>query len=325
MRTERRVAGTLLYCQRVRSMSSNATTTGRVLVPLDGSELAEAILPLLGTGEHPWGSEVLLVRSLTLESPAGPAAEREAGEYLAAQAHMLERSGLQVRCEVWHGEPSQMIVNAADRGRVGLIAMTTHGWRGLDRLRFGSVAESVVRKAPVPVLLVRGQLQWPVNRPPRILVPLDGSERSAAIVALVAPLRQRLRATVELLQVLEGGPPAFHPDVPITLADMGPARAAAREYLKRVAARLTADGPPVDWTVLEGPAATVIARRTVDSGADLVAMTTHGRSGVARLLVGSVAEQVLRTADVPVLLWKAAIPPTAARRGRSAEEALHDH
>jgi nucleotide-binding universal stress UspA family protein len=63
----------------------------------------------------------------------------------------------------------------------------------------------------------------------------------------------------------------------------------------------------------------------VDGGADLVAMATHGRTGVARLLVGSVAEQVLRTADVPVLLWKAAVPRAAARRGRRAEEVPRDH
>ena len=186
-------------------MPPNATT-GRVLVPLDGSELAEAILPLLGAGEHPWGSEVLLVRALTPESPAGPSAEKEAIAYLAAQAHMLEQAGLRVRCEVWHGDPSQTIVNAADLGRVGLIAMTTHGWRGLDRLRFGSVAESVVRQGGVPVLLARGQLRWPADRSPRILVPLDGSEQSVAILTLVAKLRRRLHATVELLHVLEALP-----------------------------------------------------------------------------------------------------------------------
>jgi nucleotide-binding universal stress UspA family protein len=300
-------------------------TTRRVLVPLDGSDLAEAILPLLEIGEHTWGSEVLLVRSLTCDSADQPSAEREAGLYLAAQARGLERAGLRVRCEVWYGDPSQMILNAADRGRVALIAMATHGWRGLDRLRFGSVAESVVRKAPVPVLLIRGRLRWPADRPPRILVPLDGSERSAGILAVVAPLRQRLRAVVELIQVVEGGPPALHPDVPMTLADMGPTCAAAREYLQRAAARLAPDGPPVEWVVLEGAAAATLARRTVDGGADLVAMATHGRSGVARLLVGSVAEQVLRTADVPVLLWKAAVPRAAARRGRRAEEVPHDH
>jgi len=292
-------------------------TTGRVLVPLDGSELAEAILPLLGTSAHPWGSEVLLVRSLTTESPAGPG-EKEAGDYLAARAHTLERAGLRVRCEVWHGDPGQMILNAADRGRVGLIAMTTHGWRGLDRLRFGSVAESVVRKARVPVLLVRGRLRWPADRPPRILVPLDGSAPSAAILAPVARLRQRLHAAVELLHVLEALPPAAYPD-------RDPGRAATTEYLERARARFTGESPEVECVVLEGPAAAMIARRTADSGADLVAMTTHGRSGVARLLVGSVAEQVLRTADVPVLLWKAAIPPAETSHGRRAEEALHDH
>jgi nucleotide-binding universal stress UspA family protein len=305
-------------------MPPNATT-GRVLVPLDGSELAEAILPLLGAGEHPWGSEVLLVRSLTPESPAGPSAEGEAVAYLAAQAHMLERAGLRVRYEVWHGDPSQTIINAADRGRAGLIAMTTHGWRGLDRLRFGSVAESVVRKARVPVLLVRGQLRWPADRSPRILVPLDGSEQSAAILTLVAKLRRRLHAAVELLHVLEALLPAASPDLPLSLPDTGPRRAAASDYLERVAARFDGESPEVARVVLEGPAATMIARRTVSSGADLVAMTTQGRSGVARLLVGSVAEQVLRTADVPVLLWKAAIPPAAVRRGRGAEEAVHDH
>jgi nucleotide-binding universal stress UspA family protein len=225
---------------------------------------------------------------------------------------------------VWHGDPSQTIVNAADRGLVDLIAMTTHGWRGLDRLRFGSVAESVVRKARVPVLLVRGQLRWPADRPPRILVPLDGSEQSAAILALVAKLRRRLHAAVELLHVLEALPPAAYPDLPLSLADTSPGRLAARDYLDRVAAQFDGESPEVSRVVLEGPAATMIARRIVSSGADLVAMTTLGRSGVARLLVGSVAEQVLRTADVPVLLWKAAIPPAAVRRGRSPEEAAHD-
>jgi nucleotide-binding universal stress UspA family protein len=300
-------------------------TTGRVLVPLDGSELAEAVLPLLGAGGHPWGSEVLLVRSITSESPAGPSAEREAVAYLAAQARVLEREGFRVRREVWHGDPSQTIVNAADRHLIDLIAMTTHGWRGLDRLRFGSVAESVVRKARVPALLVRGQLRWPADRPPRILVPLDGSEQSAAILALVAKLRRRMHAAVELLHVLEPLPSVASPDLPLSLADACPERPAARDYLERVAARFDGDSPEVARVVLGGPAAKVIAQRILDSGADLVAMTTHGRGGVARLLVGSVAEQVLRTADVPVLLWKAPIPPAVVHRGRSPEEAAREH
>jgi nucleotide-binding universal stress UspA family protein len=236
-------------------------TSRRVLVPLDGSDLAEAILPLLEIGEHAWGSEALLVRSLTGDSAGQPSAEREAGLYLAARARGLERAGLRVRCEVWYGEPSQMILNAADRGQVGLIAMATHGWRGLDRLRFGSVAESVVRKAPVPVLLIRGHLRWPADRPPRILVPLDGSERSAGILAVVAPLRQRLGAVVELLQVLESGPPAFHPDVPMTLAAWG-------QRARRL--RSISSAPPRAWhpTALRstGPSSKAPRRRRSHGG-----------------------------------------------------------
>jgi nucleotide-binding universal stress UspA family protein len=286
--------------------------TDRILVPLDGSELSEAILPLVGGAEHPWGVEVLLARTLAPESPAHSPAESEALAYLVAQARALERTGLRVRCEVWYGDPSQTIVNAAVRGRVSLIAMTTHGRRGLDRLHFGSVAESVVRKAPVPVLLVRGHVRWPTDRPPRILVPLDGSERSAAILPLVAQIGQPLHAVIELLHVLEAIGPAAYPDLALSLPDERRSRAAATDYLERAAAPLTTPKLPqlkVECTVLTGPALATITRRAADTGADLVAMSTHGRSGVARLLVGSVAEEVLRTADVPILLWKA---PAAA-------------
>jgi len=279
--------------------------TDRILVPLDGSDLSEAILPLVGGGEHAWGAEVLLVRTVGAESSAGPTAESEALAYLAARAQTLERGGLRVRCEVWHGDPSQTIVNAAARGGVSLIAMTTHGRRGWDRLRFGSVAESVVGKAPVPVLLVRGHVRWPADRPPRILVPLDGSELSAAIVPVVAGLGRPLHAVIELLHVLEAMPLAGYPDFALSLAGEGSGGGAAREYLERAAAPLAAEAVKVECVVLEGPVVTMITRHAADTGADLVAMSTHGRSGMARLLVGSVAQQVLRTADVPILLWKA--------------------
>ena len=281
--------------------------TDRILVPLDGSDLSEAILPLVGRDGHAWGAEVLLVRTLGPESSVGPTAESEALAYLAARARTLERRGLRVRWEVWHGDPSQTIVNAAVRGGVSLIAMTTHGRRGWDRLRFGSVAESVVGKAPVPVLLVRGQVRWPADRPPRILVPLDGSELSAAIVPVVAGLGRPLHAVIELLHVLEGMPLAGYPHLAVSFTGESSGGGAARDYLELAAAPLVAEGLKIECVVLEGSAVTVITRRAADTGADLIAMSTHGRSGVARLLLGSVAQQVLRTVDVPILLWKAPV------------------
>jgi nucleotide-binding universal stress UspA family protein len=294
---------------------------GRVLVPLDGSELAEAILPLLEAGERLWGAEVLLVRTLAEGASPEPSAETQAGDYLARQARRLEHAGLRVRCEVWHGDPSQVIVNAAARGRVALITMTTHGWRGLNRLRFGSVAESVVRNTRVPVLLVRGHVRLPADRPSRVLVPLDGSPLSAAVLTVIARLRPFRCGVVELLHVFEKHASGLN--LPPSLRAADAQRAAARHYLEGVAARLTGKGFEVEPVVLEGPAAPTIAQRVVDGGADLVAMTTHGRSGVARLLLGSVAEQVLRTADVPVLLWRAVDPPVMTRGTPWTEEARH--
>src|SRR5262249_37269564 len=157
------------------------------------------------------------------------------------------------------------------------------------------------------------------NRPPRILVPLDGSGQSTAILALVARLRARLCADVELLHVLVATPPVGVPAFPPLPPDSSPADTAARAYLERVATRLPGLSPAAECVVRRGRAADVITAQIGDGGADLVAMTTHGRNGLARLLVGSVAEQVLRTAEIPVLLWKAPIPPTGARTGRSPE------
>jgi nucleotide-binding universal stress UspA family protein len=285
-------------------MPGGTAVTDRILVPLDGSTLSESILPLIGGGEHVWGTEVLLVRTLGPESEPRSTEENEIVAYLATQARALEQAGLRVRCEVWYGDPSQTIVNAAMRERVNLIAMTTRGRRGLDRLQFGSVAESVVRKAPVPVLLVRGHVRWPTDRRPRILVPLDGSERSATILPVVAGLARPLHPVIELLHVLEPVAPEPYLDRALSLPGESAGSAEARDYLQRAAAPLTGQALKVECAVLEGPAVAMITSHAVDSGADLVAMSTHGRSGVTRLLAGSVAEEVLRSADVPILLWR---------------------
>jgi nucleotide-binding universal stress UspA family protein len=152
-------------------------------------------------------------------------------------------------------------------------------------------------------------------------VPLDGSALSVAVLRVITRLCQSRRGVVELLHVVEGDASGLDLPPPPSAADAE--RAAARNYLKRVAARLTGKGLEVESVVLEGPAAPTIAQRVVDGGADLVAMTTHGRTGVARLLLGSVAEQVLRAVDVPVLLWRASVPPAVPRRERRTEEARH--
>jgi HSP20 family protein len=141
----------------------------RVLVPLDGSAEAETILPLaegLVDAEH---GDLILVRVLLPYTPmalpdlpvpvvveAMHEVEVEATEYLRRLSAAIIDKGLRVQCVTRSGDPARRIIDTAREMDVGLIAMTTHGRSGLSRVVFGSVAESVVREAPVPVLLMRG-------------------------------------------------------------------------------------------------------------------------------------------------------------------------
>ena len=139
----------------------------RMLVPLDGSRLAEGILPFIIQIAGPLDLEVVLVRvvqpivPLTLEGTGHfavddvPTRLREAREYLAPVAADLRERGVRVTTEARHGEPVTVLVAAARDVGADLIAMTTHGRSGLGRLLFGSVAEAVLRQAQIPVLMMR--------------------------------------------------------------------------------------------------------------------------------------------------------------------------
>jgi nucleotide-binding universal stress UspA family protein len=139
----------------------------RVLVPLDGSPLAEGILPFILQIAGPLDLEVVLVRVMPRIMPLAVEGTRyfmaddvaarwkEAGEYLAAVATDLRGRGVRVKTDARHGDPVTELVAAARENEIDLIAMTTHGRSGVSRLLFGSVAEAVLRQAEIPVLMMR--------------------------------------------------------------------------------------------------------------------------------------------------------------------------
>jgi nucleotide-binding universal stress UspA family protein len=140
----------------------------RVLIPLDGSELAEAILPFVEQVAGPLDAEVVLVRVVEAVSAAEAIAlagvvapdtfavrEMEAKQYLHEVERRLSKKGLRVRTRIALGPPAAAILGAVQTSAVDLVAMTTHGRSGLSRALFGSIAESVLRASPVPVLLIR--------------------------------------------------------------------------------------------------------------------------------------------------------------------------
>lgn len=225
--------------------------------------------------------------------------------------------GLPVRTLVRTGPIEHEILETMRRGPVDLVVMGTHGRGMVGRAVLGGVTAKVVRLSPRPVLAVR----WPgarirtpwgkvlVGPAPaaggpaldRILVPLDGSPLAEGILPEIEALAGPLGAAFTLVKVIER---PTYPMLDVAAVQSRETEEAVR-YLDRVKAALEADGFPVQAEVLFGDPARSILDHAAEAGAHLIAMATHGRSGLDRWLLGSVAEKVLSGSEVPVLLYRA--------------------
>jgi nucleotide-binding universal stress UspA family protein len=293
-----------------------------ILVPLDGSDFAEHALPVaLGIARRS-GAEVH-VASVHAPPPPDPdlAAEWDQ-EVRQAQQEYLDRLGERLRAVdgvdahlvLLDGLPGEALSRQAAAVGADLIVMTTHGRTGLSRLWFGSVANDVVRHGHVPTLLVRpGAQRAEMGGPHRfthVLVPLDGSDRAAEVLPFATGLGALDGARLTLLQVVMPPLPPVHPySFAVPVPEPDPHALAvhvqrARERLAAVADTLRARGLHVECIVRthDRPAEAILTF-VAESGADLVAMTTHGR-GLSRLVTGSIADKVLRGARTPVLLYR---------------------
>jgi nucleotide-binding universal stress UspA family protein len=270
----------------------------RLLVPADGSPESEAvfsaIMPLVRS-DAPQVT-VLYVEEDPDESFAPPAR-------LAKACAALRAADVNAHLELRHGLPAEEILRAARERSVDLIAMSTHGRGGVVRMIAGSVAEEVLRKTELPILVTRPNVM--VHEWKRIVVALDGSERSESILPEAVRLARKLNAEIDVLRVAMPTVAAGAGETPIVIPPEDP-----MPYLKSVVRGLEKEGIPARAVGLEGRAAPAILSHLQDSGASLLCMATHGRSGLARILLGSVAEEVVRKAPCPVLLRRS-VPVSA--------------
>ena len=244
----------------------------------------------------PDGGE-LLQRSMELS------AEQMAG--LLTDEH---RENLRVvEAQVRGFAPGPLILEYAGEHDIDLIVMGTHGRRGPARLFMGSVATEVLRHSECPVLTLRD------TEPPReveavekILVPIDFSEHSLAALATGNDLALRYRASLQLLHVVEiqTYPTLYGPVA--TVFDINSVKSVSLEAMDRAMGQLPGTvRADYDKYVLGGRAATEIATFANEQGSDMIVISTHGLSGLERLLTGSTTEQVVRAADCPVFTVKA--------------------
>jgi nucleotide-binding universal stress UspA family protein len=276
--------------------------TTKILVPLDGSPLAEQVLAQVRRVLRREDAEVVLLQVV----PDDAGALAVGRTYLERLREELRAQGAQAVSRVVTGDPAAKILEVAQELSVSLIAMSTHGRSGLSRAVRGSVAERVLRHASRPLLLVTPRVK-PEGELAirRILVPLDGSERSAEVLPIATSLAKLYGAELILFYSIEL---AVMLD-PIVSATPLITEAEATGLLEIHRRRVT--GVPTRTRVAMGPAAQMILEVASQEHVDLIAMTTHGRSGISRWFYGSTAEQVTRHTSIPLLIKRSVATPAS--------------
>ncbi len=274
----------------------------KILVPLDGSERSQVAVQLGIGWAKSRGAELVFLGSWA------DAAEREQdkGRALAQSLEAAEVQARQaldaVRVVERLGEPVEAIVAELEPGDT--VVMTSHGRSDLKRFLFGSVALEVVRRAPCPVLLVGPQVSAEKlsKDPPfsRIMVCLDGSEVGATVLPRALEMANVVKG--DLLLVSAQAVPPGSDGLPTESSAARAERVAVQEYLDGQVRRIKGSGRPISTHLVAGLAAPTLTEFARSSLVDLVAMTTHGRSGWSGLVFGNVAFDVAREVDCPVLL-----------------------
>lgn len=303
----------------VRSMPRIGKSMFRtLLVPLDGSAFGEHALPYALETARSSGAAIELVHVHELvrleELTVDPQWDEEVREqergYLASMADRISRAAAgAVSFTLLVGTPVRALCEQADEAGADLIVMTTHGRGGFERAWIGSVADGLVRRVEIPILLIRPREETPdLEREVRfrhILVPLDGSEFSEQILEHALAIGRPGGARYTLLRIV---PPSLLVGGRVIEVDeerVTEIMRRSQDYLGRVAERLRRRSVEVATQVVAHPSpAGAILEWAAAYGADLIAMTTHGRGGLARLVLGSVADKVLRGTAVPLLLYR---------------------
>ena len=307
----------------------------RILVPVDGSSLSEQVLPYvqqLGLGLS------IPVTLMTVVEPSPPSIglpldpshqEQDtarhradhAAAYLDSLADALRADGVAVSTLAPSGSPAQEIARESEREADTLIAMSGHGRSGVARWWLGSVADRVLHTTDAPLLLIRfHEDERPTHAQgfSRVVVPVDGSPLAEEILPHVAHITKALGMAVDLVRVVPtwneylalAAPSENFGAASIDTTSLDEAfrynEEEANRYLERLKEDLLQQGvDPVETHSLRGDPASSIIDVATETPDRLVAMTTHGRSGVGRWVLGSVADRVVRNSGDPVLVVRA--------------------
>jgi nucleotide-binding universal stress UspA family protein len=296
-----------------------------VAVPLDGSRLAEQALPVAAAIARAARARLRLV--LVHQLPSAPTDKASAKLYVSIEvalrksqreylrgvaARLAELWGIKVTTVSPTGPVAETLTEWIDETGVDLVVMTTHGRGAVGRALLGSVADRLVRTLEVPIMLLRpagDETAPPAARdwsPREIVVALDGSRLAEAALPPAVELARLFRVPLTLLQVIEPLPVAADPPLPFPsgyderISEV--VRREAQDYLDSVAEVLQKEGVQASGAARMSWSAAAAMLELTPERVGLIAIATHGRSGLRRALLGSVADKLIRAAQVPVLV-----------------------
>jgi len=283
----------------------------KILVPLDGSDLAELALPYAQELAGAFNSELILLH----------VSEPSEQEYLHMHQLYLDKIAVQtkklvekVTPLVISGKPAEAIVKFTEKNDIRLIVMASHGSSGIIPWATGGIADKVIDATGVPLLLIKATKPWRKTKEKHlissILLPLDGSETGEAAITRVKELKSRLEAEVILLEVVPEGRHLrtiggldyiLYPE-----QELETFKAEAREYLDKVYERLQRGKGELKVEIRSGDVAKEILNFAREKRASLIAISSHGHSGMTKWVFGSTAQKVIQDSPIPVLVVKAA-------------------
>jgi nucleotide-binding universal stress UspA family protein len=291
-----------------------------LLVPLDGSKMAESVLPAVAYLARTLNARVTLVHVVEHKPPSEVHGEHhignpeEAGFYLAGVSHRPVLSGISVKHHVHTSAVEDVARSIYEHvGELGtdLVVMCSHGRSGLRDIVVGNIAQQVIREGITPVLLIQppeddGELQFVCHR---FLVPLDEHPEHERSLTVVKSLARACGASIHLLEVVPtygtlSGPwtttSRLLPGTTSRMLDMSLTE--AQEYLDQHRLELESGGLTVTVDIYRGDPANMIAQAAKELEMDLIVLGTHGKAGTEAFWAGSVASKVCRSCRIPMLL-----------------------
>lgn len=307
-----------------------------VILPLDGSELAETALPFASELVRLTGAELVVLRVLeelkpiydigrhevVWIDPEQHRAELISPEILDGPISRLRETGIEARAVVRIGDPRREILAEAESYEAPAITLASHGRGGLGRTILGSVANGVIQGSTCPVLIIRPEVEGqeqaagPRHLPfRRITVPLDGSDIAEGALPLAVQLAKAANGRLHVIRVAETYRDELR-DRPTGIFDPPSHQSMLQhferlenessDYLRTVTAQLQQHAIPVTWELLSGDAASQILNYVERDDPDLIIMTTRGRGGLTRWIFGSVADRLITAVKTPLLVIRVA-------------------